>query len=428
NSHATKEPGILLKLLGPGGECEGYLLQFVGHSLGGSIAALAALRFYARYPQVHAYGYGVLPCVDASVADACSDFVTSIVYNDEFSSRLSISSIKRLRIAAVNALASEPSLDLGTVTKLVRRILGPQQPVILPDNTQAVIKDVTVVNPLSKHKGRRFSLRLRGGIYLCSHLCHCMVHMSSNSSPRSLLFDLPQCRPQLSHSLKVVSKGLNGHGKQASTDLLNYVESFVFIGDGERRMPVSSLTVDHELLDKENVLCVNAGRDENNDDEESEVLFRDNIEEHRDPCTSHSVVEDDVKHSTGDICSIIESGQIGEAPLHRESNAMAQTLCACHFGEHDDYCEIFMPGLIVHIVPESQSRSSPSWDFWGKKVQQGHQHRAFIKDRTDFQNLVISTSMFLDHMPWRCQFALNHVLEAENDTLNEIDGCTDSLV
>ena len=39
-----RKTGLLTELLGPGGECEGYKLRFVGHSLGGSIAALTALR------------------------------------------------------------------------------------------------------------------------------------------------------------------------------------------------------------------------------------------------------------------------------------------------------------------------------------------------------------------------------------------------
>ena len=39
-----RNPGLLTRLLGPGGDYEGYKLRFVGHSLGGSIAALTALR------------------------------------------------------------------------------------------------------------------------------------------------------------------------------------------------------------------------------------------------------------------------------------------------------------------------------------------------------------------------------------------------
>lgn len=41
-----RKPGLLTRLLGPGGAYEGYKLRFVGHSLGGSIAALTALRVH----------------------------------------------------------------------------------------------------------------------------------------------------------------------------------------------------------------------------------------------------------------------------------------------------------------------------------------------------------------------------------------------
>jgi len=45
-----QQGGLLTKLLGPGGECKGYSLRFVGHSLGGSIAALTALRVQVAVP------------------------------------------------------------------------------------------------------------------------------------------------------------------------------------------------------------------------------------------------------------------------------------------------------------------------------------------------------------------------------------------
>jgi hypothetical protein len=45
-----RQGGLLTKLLGPGGECKDYSLRFVGHSLGGSIAALTALRVQVAVP------------------------------------------------------------------------------------------------------------------------------------------------------------------------------------------------------------------------------------------------------------------------------------------------------------------------------------------------------------------------------------------
>lgn len=36
--------GFLSSLLGMGGECHGYAVRIVGHSLGGSVAALLGMR------------------------------------------------------------------------------------------------------------------------------------------------------------------------------------------------------------------------------------------------------------------------------------------------------------------------------------------------------------------------------------------------
>ena len=36
--------GLLTELFGPKGDCQGYQLRLVGHSLGGSVCALTGLR------------------------------------------------------------------------------------------------------------------------------------------------------------------------------------------------------------------------------------------------------------------------------------------------------------------------------------------------------------------------------------------------
>uniref|UniRef100_A0A7N0TTC8 Fungal lipase-like domain-containing protein n=1 Tax=Kalanchoe fedtschenkoi TaxID=63787 RepID=A0A7N0TTC8_KALFE len=74
---ATGSTGFLSSLLGPGCECDGYKLCIVGHSLGGAIASLLGIRLYGRYPNLHVYAYGSLPCLDFAIADACSDFITT---------------------------------------------------------------------------------------------------------------------------------------------------------------------------------------------------------------------------------------------------------------------------------------------------------------------------------------------------------------
>lgn len=50
-------------------------------------------------------------------------FFVSIVYNDEYSARLSVSSILRLRSAAITALSDDSSADSAMIRKLARRIL-----------------------------------------------------------------------------------------------------------------------------------------------------------------------------------------------------------------------------------------------------------------------------------------------------------------
>ncbi|KAJ3675425.1 hypothetical protein LUZ60_004467 [Juncus effusus] len=114
--------GLLSSLLGQGGELQGYKIRIVGHSLGGAVATLLGIRLYKRYPNLHVFAFGPLPCVDLVIAEACSHFVTTIVFNDEFSSRLSVNSILRLRSAAINSLSDSSSADSAMIRTLARKI------------------------------------------------------------------------------------------------------------------------------------------------------------------------------------------------------------------------------------------------------------------------------------------------------------------
>ncbi|XP_040379409.1 uncharacterized protein LOC102717245 isoform X2 [Oryza brachyantha] len=120
---SSRTVGFLPTLVGEGSECHGYKIRLVGHSLGGAVAAVLGMMLFGRYPDVHVYAYGPLPCVDFVIAEACSQFVTTIVCNDEFSSRLSINSILRLRAAAIRALSDNSPADTAMIQKLARRIL-----------------------------------------------------------------------------------------------------------------------------------------------------------------------------------------------------------------------------------------------------------------------------------------------------------------
>ncbi|KAL5213670.1 hypothetical protein ABZP36_002822 [Zizania latifolia] len=123
DNSSSRNVGFLSTLVGEGSGCHGYKIRVVGHSLGGAVATVLGMMLFGRYPDVHVYAYGPLPCVDFVIAEACSQFVTTIVCNDEFSSRLSINSILRLRSAAISSLSDNSPADTAMIQKLARRIL-----------------------------------------------------------------------------------------------------------------------------------------------------------------------------------------------------------------------------------------------------------------------------------------------------------------
>ncbi|KAL1187978.1 hypothetical protein V5N11_007521 [Cardamine amara subsp. amara] len=84
---------------------EGYKLRLVGHSLGGAIASLMAIML-RKMPReelgfdaetISAVGYATPPCVSKELAENCSEFVTTIVMQDDIIPRLSSASLARLR-------------------------------------------------------------------------------------------------------------------------------------------------------------------------------------------------------------------------------------------------------------------------------------------------------------------------------------------
>ncbi|XP_041009514.1 uncharacterized protein LOC121253584 [Juglans microcarpa x Juglans regia] len=84
---------------------EGYRLRLVGHSLGGATASLLAIMLRRKSAKelgfspdiVSAVGYATPPCVSRELAESCSDYVTTVVMQDDIVSRLSAASLTRLR-------------------------------------------------------------------------------------------------------------------------------------------------------------------------------------------------------------------------------------------------------------------------------------------------------------------------------------------
>ncbi|XP_038989675.1 uncharacterized protein LOC103717554 isoform X2 [Phoenix dactylifera] len=320
---SSEVSGFLSSLLGVGCECHGYQVRIVGHSLGGAVATLLGLRLYRRYPNLHVYAYGSLPCVDLALAEACSDFVTTIVYNDEFSARLSVNSILRLRASAIKALSDNSSADSAMIQKLACRILrlnkyhenGEHFDASSPSYRPSTMR---VEESKSIYKRRPFRPTIEG-----------------SSQPDQELHD--------------------PHQEEASLFANSGSEILKFGGNEYTNYDV--------IIDGLN-----------------ECNFRE-------PCLEKSDVilscEDQTSRFLEDPTSV---------PVSLEPP------------------EVFLPGFIIHIVREPRS-IMPLWKNW---IVHDHKpvYRAFVAKRERFRDIIVTPSMFIDHLPWRCHSSMQRVLEA----------------
>ncbi|XP_042986302.1 diacylglycerol lipase-beta isoform X3 [Carya illinoinensis] len=290
-----KSSGFLSSLLGAGCECDGYDVRIVGHSLGGAIAALLGIKLYRRYRNLHVFAYGPLPCVDAVVADACSEFVTSIVYDNEFSARLSFGSILRLRAAAITALSQDTKTDKATIFRLARRFL----------NLSVCQRSGTEVN-----------------------------------NPASDVY----------------------HGAITGEDLNHQVYER---SEGQCRVfPLWN------EADKDGVITM--------DHSEFTHPFSSNVDTFDNPIS-----------------------QFMETVPRSESRSAR------------DPPEMYPPGLVIHIVPQQRSLPMSMWKACTVHLSPQN-YKAYIANRESFKDIIVSPSMFLDHLPWRCRYAMKNVLEARS--------------
>ncbi|KAI0528926.1 hypothetical protein KFK09_001470 [Dendrobium nobile] len=360
---ACETSGFLSTLLGPGCECEGYKVRLVGHSLGGAVATLLGLRLKGRYPNLHVYAYGTLPCVDSVIAEACSDFVTTIVYNDEFSSRLSVNSILRLRAAAIQALSADASANSAVITKLAQKILNVRKHLVNGENHSSSSPS-SDANPDTVENGNHLHRRpakysIQGGFFLCGLAVSCMTNTPIHQHGSNVITGTP-LEPLVSSRETSISDSEVTQPKQ--------------------EQPVECSTFDEADYDYN----IGMRKDRVLDDLQIRPFYGENINS-----TSLGVQEslsaDDPSQST----EIIELK------------------------------EMFLPGLIIHIIPEHTNRA-PIWTICMPKGVEGA-HKAYVANRENFKDIVVSPYMFLDHLPWRCAYAMQKVLETQKPQLQQHD-------
>lgn len=62
--------------------------------------------------------------------------------------------------------------------------------------------------------------------------------------------------------------------------------------------------------------------------------------------------------------------------------------------------ELYLPGLVIHIVPQKDGLHKPLWKLW-KSWERRCRFRAYVAKREAFKDIIVSPYMFLDHLPWR---------------------------
>uniref|UniRef100_A0A0D9V936 Uncharacterized protein n=1 Tax=Leersia perrieri TaxID=77586 RepID=A0A0D9V936_9ORYZ len=341
--------GFLSSLLGAGGECHGYNIEIVGHSLGGSVAALLGIRLYRRFPKLHVYAYGAAPCVDYVIAEACSQFVTSIVHNDEFSARLSMNSIIRLRAAAIRALSKDSLPNPVKVGKLIGGIVRTKGDQNVLDHRQSTgalqtVNEAKVRN--DQIHGKNLMHTIRGGAFLFGQAISCLVNT-------------PKYRV-------------------STTAAINYelgISRTSILGDRGKCMADSCSVLDVPHFGEPSNACRNGVS--------SETDLNECSREYRLPCSN-----DDTELSVdpNDLRTI--SLPEGQSP------------------------EVYLPGLVIHLVPVKNDTSSfQKTRATRHKSRKNRSYKAFIANRQDFVDLVVTPRMFLDHLPWRCHYAMQKVVE-----------------
>ncbi|XP_042378225.1 uncharacterized protein LOC121971155 isoform X1 [Zingiber officinale] len=370
----SKQAGFLASLVGVGCECYGYKIRIVGHSLGGSVAAVLGLRLFARYPNLHVYSYGPLPCVDSVVAEACSKFVTCIVYNDEFSARLSVNSILRLRAAAIGAISTDSLTNSGMIPKIVSRILPLKR---LHDDEKEGIAPApvpgegTIAVIDSKPKKNHLKYTIKGSVFLCSQAVSCVVDMPMpNHGPRSHFINGNKTSPRTSQ--------ING----APTEELELIVT-------------GNSHTDQQLYHDGTYIF----------DESSSEFPREG---------NHSHLSAEVPFENPE--NLFHCGD-------RSSSFMGDQV-SCVQNMEEKYVEVYIPGLVIHII-RIRKNTSPMWKSW-ITTDAEYDYKAFLANRESFKDIVVSPYMFLDHLPWRCHYAIQKALETckynsqdANDLSNE---------
>lgn len=89
--------------------------------------------------------------------------------------------------------------------------------------------------------------------------------------------------------------------------------------------------------------------------------------------------------------------------VHSRDDPVSQFIDSVPTSENqsaDDPPEMYLPGFVIHIVADKKSPQNDLKRSW-RTMETERCYRAYVANRENFNNIIVSPSMFLDHLPWR---------------------------
>lgn len=106
-----------------------------------------------------------------------------------------------------------------------------------------------------------------------------------------------------------------------------------------------------------------------------------------------SVIEIDDGEFTNSIATTVNTR---DDPISQ----FMETVPRSENGSAGDPPELYLPGLIIHMVPHQRGSHTSLWKCC-TVLEKAQSYKAYIANRESFKDIIVSPSMFLDHLPWR---------------------------
>ncbi|GJV74657.1 hypothetical protein Tco_1506241 [Tanacetum coccineum] len=85
-----------------------------------------------------------------------------------------------------------------------------------------------------------------------------------------------------------------------------------------------------------------------------------------------------------------------------------------------NFKEMFLAVTVIHIVPKKKIVDIPLYKRWATPDAY-YGYEALVANQEAFKDMIVSPSMFIDHLPWRCSHALKRILE-KRKLQHQLDG------